>query len=356
MNTIFLMDKKGLIVMGAIILACVFVIFALNLLAVNSIRSRNGFLRHFVDTPVLIAEDTLDLGYDSYYLAGHTTHTVYMGNLVAPRHFLSISLETLDPEHMEFKIAQPRPFKMPSIQVAIDSPYIYLCEGTAPAIYKGDLNSLTISPREIMGTYFLDVVPTGNSTFMIRSLNHARESMLGRLVLEPFRVAFPPIDLKKQIDGFFCTDGKMHYDEKMERLVYVYTYRNRILILDSALNVTAAGKTIDTISHARIKVAKMSFGNTVALSSPPMVVNRNSSVYDNWLFVNSDLVADNENAGNCQKCAVVDVYELPTLRYKCSFYIPGYAGTKINDFAFFGSRLLAQYESKVIFFKVLLKL
>lgn len=346
------MNKQTMVVIALLFFASVLVMFALSHYALQPETRSNGFSRTFLPEAVLVAEDTLDLGFDSYYLAGHTDHTLYLGNIVAPRHVLSLSIPALDSQHFELEIMEPRALRISSIQVAVDSPSVFLCDGTSPVIYEGELASSQLSPADVRGTYFLDVVPAGHFGFMMRVLDEKRENALAVLQLHPFHVRLASIDLDRQIDGFFCTNGKLHYNQENKSMIYVYTYRNRYLRIDSSLSRAYVGMTIDTTSRANISVATITSSETRTLSRPATVVNRLSAVRENYLLINSGLIADNEAFDDFRNSSVIDIYDLLSMRYRGSFYVPHWDDKRMNDFAIVDNKLVVLYERALVVFNL----
>src|SRR5690606_29221831 len=99
--------------------------------------------------------------------------------------------------------------------------------------------------------------------------------------------------------------GVLHYDPGAARLVYVYYYRNQFLCLDTNLNVQYKGRTIDTVSHAHIKVASLASEGKQTLTSPGGVVNRLSCMDGKWVYVNSKLMANNERKSEFDKVSAI---------------------------------------------------
>lgn len=347
------MNRQTLVVIALLFLGSVVVMYALSHFALRPQARTNGFSRIFDIGNVITAEDTIDLGFDSYYLAGNTDHTLYLGNLVAPRHVVSFGIPQLDSQHFELKIQEPQPLRISSIQVAIDSPAVFLCEGTAPVIYAGELADSRLSPVDLHGFYFLDVVPSGDFSFVLRILNERRENALAALKLNPFTVKVARIDLEKQIDGFFCTSGKLHYDRKTGDMIYVYTYRNSYIRIDPSLSAKYTGKTIDTTSRADIGVATITSSETRTLSRPSRVVNRLSALHGKFLLINSGLIADNEEIDDFRDSSVIDVYDVRTMRYTGSFYVPNLYGERLRNFVVVNNRFVGLYERNLVVFRML---
>jgi len=147
------------------------------------------------------------------------------------------------------------------------------------------------------------------------------ESMLGKLTPDSLRAKFHPEILEKQIDGVFCVDGTMRFSKEIDRLVYTYRYRNQFIVMDTNLNVVARINTIDTTSKAKIKIATIKSTNSRTLASPPFVVNNQTSVYKQWLFVNSSLLALNDDPDTFNTTSIIDVYDIVNAKYLFSFYI-----------------------------------
>ena len=103
------------------------------------------------------------------------------------------------------------------------------------------------------------------------------------------------------------------------------------------------GKTIDTISHARIKVSKIASDGTITMAAPPLRVNKGACANDRYLFINSNLNANNEPYDVLDSADIIDVYDLDNGKYKLSFYLPNLGGKKVNDVKVYGNRLVAWY-------------
>jgi hypothetical protein len=145
----------------------------------------------------------------------------------------------------------------------------------------------------------------------------------------------------------FCVEGKIHYNKSQNQMIYIYNYRNEFIVTDSNLNLTYRGHTIDSFRHAQIKIAKTK-DNESMMSRPPMQTNGRSCISEKYLFVQSNLLANNESIESFTNNTVIDIYELENGRYIKSFYIPGYENTKSEDFQVIGNQLLAIHDRHLI--------
>ena len=314
-------------------------------------HQKNGFIRLF--RPHLITPTkNLDIKYNSYYIAGTTKNYIYLGNYIVPTHLLVAKYDLADTESLELRVAHNVKANWPVVQVSIDSPNVYLVDGITPTILHSDLSTREVNEYLKRIPFFTSVQPISNSSFVIRAYdNHLQKSILAKVSVDsPYFKSAPDL-LIKQVDGSFCTDGMLHYDPDLACIIYLYYYRNQFLCLDTNLNVIYRGNTIDTISHAQIKVSKIN-SNTSTFSAPPVIVNKKSCVAGDWLFVNSGLIANNETKEMFDKYSVIDIYSLKDGQYHFSFYVPLSEKEKITSLRVYNKTLIVIYDKFIRTFHV----
>ena len=96
--------------------------------------------------------------------------------------------------------------------------------------------------------------------------------------------------------------------------------------MDTTFRLIARHHTIDTFSRAPINVAKVATKNYSTLASPPMLINMESSLWRNYLFVQSSLLSKNEDEVKFRTVSAIDVYDVTEGRYLYSFYIDRHNG------------------------------
>jgi len=136
--------------------------------------------------------------------------------------------------------------------------------------------------------------------------------------------------LEKQIDGIFDTDGNFVMDSYNQNIIYTYFYRNEYRITDSTLTLTGKGRTIDTISHAKLDLVKLKDGS-VKLKTPPLKVNQHQAAYKDLLYNESNLRGRHESVKMWQNSSIIDVYHYPTSSYEYSFYMTHEGQNKIRS-------------------------
>lgn len=306
------------------------------------LKSQQGaFLRIFPSHPI-VPEDTLNLNYDSYYVAGTSAKYVYLGNYAAPLHVLKVNLNNLsDTTHIRLRVDSIEWFRFLSPKVIIDPPAFYLVDGSAAVFFRGSTENWTARQWPWRKIFFRDIILGSSNEFLLKSLSgRTGENILGRADLSG-NFVFREDILEKQIDGVFCTDGKLISDRN-GHYIYMYYYRNEYVLFDSLLRTHTNRQTIDTTRIARIAVRRIDDGHTAILSSPPRFVNIRGWADDNVLYIQSGTLARNEHREVLDFASPFDVYEISTGNYLYSFYLPHFNGVDhLSDFAVFNGYLIA---------------
>lgn len=160
--------------------------------------------------------------------------------------------------------------------------------------------------------------------------------------------------LPKQIDGIFCVDGRMIYDDKNARLYYMYYYRGEFLCLDTNLNLIYKAKTIDTVRIAKVKVKNYTEAtnginlskNTIMSASP--LVNNYFAVDADKIYIKSNLKAENQTLSEFRISNSIDVYSTNNGRYLYSFYIPKVYNSKLLEFKVRDSYFYGLYHAGLV--------
>jgi hypothetical protein len=129
----------------------------------------------------------------------------------------------------------------------------------------------------------------------------------------------------------------MQIDNKSNRLVYMYYYRNQFICLDTNLRVIYRSKTLDTNSRSKIEVRMVH--EQKILASPPVLVNKFICISGKSILICSALCSDNEDQEIFKNNSVTDVYDSRDGRYRFSFYLPKIHNNKISSLALQGNQL-----------------
>lgn len=294
-----------------------------------------------------------DIKYNSYYIAGVTQDSIYLGNLTAPLHAIGMDNESLDTQHIEIKVKNLPKLSLRSTRLSVRDRHFFISDGSNRTIITGHTGTWKMLNTYIVDEYFNDFEPIDSSFFAVRAYGTNRENILGTISARKDNIVqFSDHLLEKQIDGIFCTDGMLHYVPYFDNLVYVYYYRNEYIVFGKALNLVARSNTLDTISFAQIESHKLVSSNTYTMTRPPVLVNRNTCVWDRSLLINSPSLSKNENREAFRTSSVIDVYDLQTRTYSFSFRIADYNGQKLKSFTVSGNTLIALFDHYFIAYTI----
>jgi hypothetical protein len=233
--------------------------------------------------------------------------------------------------------------------------HFFLSDGPNRTIITGHTGEWHTQYSHIVDEYFNDFEPIDSSLYAVRAYSIEKENILGTISTRGNRgIRFAKDLLEKQIDGIFCTDGMLHYVPYFDNLVYVYYYRNQYIVFDKALKLITRSNTLDTTSIAQIKSHKLASSGTYAMTSPPVLVNRNTCIWNKYLLVNSPSLSTNESPETFETSSIIDVYDLQNRKYVFSFHVPDFDNQKLKSFGASGNTMIALFDHYLIAYSIAL--
>jgi hypothetical protein len=340
------------IIYGSIILlftSAIAFIVILFLMSEDIMQHKNTFVRRL---PQQFFKDKLiNLGYNSYYLAGATDSKIYLGNVTAPLHITETDLLLTSIKKSYINLSNvDYPFRSLNIQTCGN--YFYVSDGTVPVIFRGKTDNWNAAPMKGLHTPFSNPVFTDSGTAAFRTHKKNLESILATSIISSGKIKTNPQLLQKQIDGRFDTDGILNYDPSTNNLIYIYYYRNQYTVSDAQLNLQHRGNTIDTTTRAKIKVAHIKSRNEKKFAAPPLTVNLNSFAYNGLLFVQSALMGQFESDKMWKQASMIDIYDYTSRSYIASFYVYNIDGGKLTDFLVQGNKFYGIVGSHLVSYKL----
>ena len=281
----------------------------------------NPFIRRYVPgAATKTAETSLQNPY--YYIAGEANGKIYLANHKSPLYITEV--DTTLTFKRQLKITLDRyDFPFHSAAVRIHTPYFFLYDGMVPVIYRGLLKDFNATIVHQGKEFFTGAVVIDTSRIAVRAQKQGTgENIMALLNFSKDQTLKKrPLVLQKQMDGFFDTSGTMNYSPEMDKMVYVYYFRNQYIVTDSNLQVDQRGKTIDTTSWAQLKIVKLSSSGDTKLAAPAVTINQNSTISGNLLFIHSGLFGQYEIPEVWDTASIVDVYDYTRQAYLLSFYV-----------------------------------
>ena len=322
-------------------------------LSENITHYHNTFIRRFPQHTAQQIQST-DLKFNSYYFAGQSNGKIYLGNYTAPLQVMVIdsALKTNKVFHIVLK-QQHLPIHSPQIRVLGSNFYVF--EGIAPYIFKGNTKDWKATLRISSGQYFSQLEPIDSVNLAIRYMQpKTGQSIIGNINLaDTTKVKYNGSLLQKQFDGIFDTDGSLMVNHNLNKIIYVYLYRNQFIVAYPNLNLEYRANTIDTITHAQIKLAKLKDGRGKTFAKPPLIVNKVTAVDNNLLFVNSALSGLYETEELWKTASIIDVYNLNDKTYRSSFPVYDIGKHKMRSMIVSGKFLYALIGDKIVCYKLL---
>lgn len=314
------------------VLASSAIVVLLFITSEHIMKRENPFVRRFLPHHIDKAE-YLDLKVNSYYIAGLTNDTIYLGNYTAPLLVTAVPTNLSTKVEHQIKLDETqRSFRSLTIQVQNND--FFVSDGTVPIIYKGNIKNWTAAKYMEEKVYFSLLQPLeGQNLLFCSQLAGTGENILGRLTVGE-RTTFELYEdvLQKQIDGIFDTDGQLINDSKTNQGIYTYYYRNQYMVYQPNKNSFSKGKTIDTTTVAKIAVTTLANGEK-KMSAPPQKVNSKTYAYNGLLYIKSELMGKNEPRSMWTQSSIIDVYDYNKDEYKYSFYVYDNEKDKIKEFA-----------------------
>jgi uncharacterized membrane protein YphA (DoxX/SURF4 family) len=324
------------------------IVVGLFLASENITHYHNKFTRRFPHFPAVKAREA-NLQLNSYYIAGVDHNKIYLGNTTAQ--LLVTVLDSTLRKKTEYQIELDHkrlPFK--SVKIKVAAPYFYVYDGSIPCIFKGNIKDWKAKLVKKGGEYFSLAEPMDSTVMAVRTQKRGSgESIMATLDLhDTTKIHLNPAILQKQIDGLFDTDGQMVYTKQLNRLIYLYAYRNQYTLADENLTIDYRGNTIDTMSHANLNIVTIKSHNEKKLGKRPLIVNKDCAVFNNLLFVNSGIPGRYESIKMWEQASIIDLYDLSGNSYTFSFYIYNEKNSKMKDFAVQDSVLYALIGNQIV--------
>lgn len=307
----------------------------------REMHRNNAFTRRYLPHPIIKQYD-LDIGYNSYYIAGFDQDLLYLGNSTAPWHLLQIHLGTQDTTHIRMEPID-KELRYRSLQTKVLPPYFFVMDGTIPFILRGQTKDWKAHTWMEGHAYFNRAEPIDSTIIFIRTVSsHNQRSTLGLIQkTDHFQVRLDTSLLETQLDGTFDVDGMLLKSGDGQSLGYLYYYRNEFMVLDATMEHPDRQRTIDTVEQAQIQISEPNDQNQVQMQAPPLFVNRSGAMDGNYVLVQSDRLGRNESISMLDQASIIDVYNHKKGTYEFSFYLHHIGDKKVRQFAIHGAHIVA---------------
>ena len=318
----------------------------------NQTERNNAFVRKYIPHG-LEKEGEYTLGSNSYYLAGVDDRKIYLGNYNAPLYIKVVDNKLEHEDNFRVEIDNTDlPFKR--VRIRVISPFFFLGDGTVPVLFRGDTSDWKANTFSSDDAYFLQYLPTDSAEIIISTTStQTRSNALGRLskTNDSVHLTLNTSILVTQVNGTFDTDGIL-LSNGVDRVVYVYHYRNAFEVADTKLKYVYTGKTIDTISRVQLDVAFYEKENQYSIGGRSIMVNKAAACYGDFLFIHSDRLGKFESEEILRSAGILDVYNFKERKYLHSFYFYHQPREKIRDFLVYEDRIIALVGDRLWVYRI----
>nr|WP_121273266.1 hypothetical protein [Pedobacter schmidteae] len=349
--------KKLIIYIVCILAFCILIISILNFIYTNN--SDNSFVRKFTNTQIEFKRELL-LKNNQFIFAGKSSGQIILSDYKDPAHLFVVDSSLKKNRWISLNAPSSFNEKVRTTFLNTFSNVAFLSN------QFGDLaifNNSNINSYKTKGLKFDFLQPIAKDRVIVRAKKdkeYQRNRELTKLTISDSLIVNAKYLLPKQIDGYFCTDGWLSYNEENSKIFYMYYYRGEFLCLDTNLNLLYKKKTIDTVSKANIKLSfkyvKGSNGalirNTTQATPPNNLVNRYITTDKKSIYILSLLRANNESVSEFRKNHSIDVYSMKNGEYQYSFHVPKYKGKRFTDFQIINDMLIAIFGEYLVAYSI----
>ncbi|MBA5792692.1 hypothetical protein H1R17_01480 [Flavobacterium sp. xlx-214] len=305
-------------------------------------KKENPFTRRFLPHPVTDPKG-ITLPFNSYYIAGATDEHIYLGNHTAPLHGLELNTNAVITDTV---LLQMNNFQNYSFTVAkwnSNNDLLILQDTKQRLIYTGNLKDRIIKKKiDVNPNSYSSAVPLTIDKIALRLFNSKKNNVtLGILDTESGTTVITKglLDEEGQPQDLFSNDGILLYNNHLNKIIYVYYYKNKNLVLNHDLSNPQILQTIDTISRPNFHITYLEQKKQLKMSEKPVFVNKAATTSGNYLFILSERMGRNERRQMYSEADIIDVYDLRDRTYSYSFYMHRFNKTPITELSAHGEYL-----------------
>lgn len=344
--------KKVLIALTVLAVLGISIVALLFAFSEKKMHRNNAFLRRYPHHPI-IPQDTVDLGYNSYYFAGGNDKKLYLGNFTAPTQVLEVSTDLTDTTSYQIHLPKSNiAYKYPRLRIK-DSTFL-LFDGSVPITHSGNIKDWVVEKTYDAKAYFTFAEIVNDRELVIRTVSSdTGNNILGTIEMDSIaKVHLRPEILKGNLDGYFDRDGQLLYNSQLQKMIYVYYYKNQFLVSASNLTEVLTHKTIDTIQEPQIDVEALRSSQQKQLGGKSVRVNGWVATYGNYLFINSDRLGKYEPDDILKQASIIDVYNILGQAYEFSFYLYHSPDEKLLSFWLHERQVYALLGNRLYHFRL----
>lgn len=319
----------------------------------HQLQNNNPFLRKFPHHPIKLMNG-IELPYNSYYLAGVSGSTVYLGNVTAPAHVLTCSMDDFELKQLNLILNPSDSFIYHSPKIKIYGEDVFLYDGTVPVLFKGTLNTNKFDRPLIPPFHFINLETDFKGSFLSSSLNPQKKQIeIQYSIIDSFSwKKYSKIEFDITNENPFISDGHLVYNHQLSKYIYMYYYQNKIVLISSDFSHIEKMKTIDSSKVSMPKIFKSNNQNTYKIIEKPFVLQNTAATYGSYLFVKSERIGLFEPKEMLSQACIIDVYNIENKHYLFSFYLYDFKKERIKSFLVSEDKLIGITNKYLVFYEI----
>lgn len=327
-------------------------VLGLFLTSEKEIKRNNAFQRKY--SPHGLEElGNVPLESNSFYIAGMDDSIIYLGNYYAPLYLKAIDIHSKTSKDIKIEIENYElPYKR--VRIEVNSPYFFVGDGTIPILFRGKISDWQAKTFSHKDAFFYQFATIDSTSLVISTTStKTNTNILGVLKSknDAIKLDLNTQALKQQHNGTFDTDGLLLYNQELQKIIYIYYYRNQYVIANKDLENISQGKTIDTIKQAQIDIAYYSKKDEYNLGKS-VLVNHTASVFGKHLFINSDRLGKYEEEEVLKSASIIDQYYITNNTYIQSFYLYHQPLKKLREFKVYKELIFGLVDNQLWIYQI----
>ncbi|MEG1024664.1 MAG: hypothetical protein RSF34_09360 [Flavobacterium sp.] len=336
------LNKRTILLITGTLLVSSAIVVLLFISSEHIMKTENPFTRRFLPHPVTDPKGVI-LPFNSYYIAGATDEHIYLGNHTAPLHGLKLNSNADITDTLLLQMDHLKNHSLTTAKWNITNDSLILHDSNLGLFYSGSLQDRVIQKIiNLPPNSYSSAVPLTTGKIVLRLFNSKKNNVtLGILNTKSGTIITKEglLDEEGQPQDLFSNDGILLYSNHLNKVIYVYYYKNKSLVLEQDLSHREVLKTIDTISRPNFTIAYLEQKKQLKMSEKPVFVNKAAATSGNYLFILSERMGRNERRQMYSEADIIDVYDLRDLTYSHSFYLHRFNKTSVTELSAHGEYL-----------------
>lgn len=342
------MNKRLIVILSTCIAAVVIILATMFSLTKLPNLQNNGFTRNWLPASSEKSINQRVINPTITKISGKTDHSIFFTG-DDPRWVIMTNLSLMPIDTFVYGVEANPKLRAPN--TTIDSPHIYMYAKAISYFINGQVEQPQMDTLHLQTDLITRFAQLSPERLIIRGIDSTQSKQVFKLLNCNTGEVLKEINLfKKQQFGGFETDGFLQFDKSSQRIFYLQMFQNIFFCLDTNLNLLYTAHTIDTNRTNQVSVNFINNGKETKImpTKARQSVNNEICTGNGYLFVISNLRADNEDIKRFNQYSPIDLYLIKDGTYHGSFQLPKLNGQKVQRIVVVKNLLVALYPDGLV--------